>query len=129
MDVMVMPRSLSRSMESIRRSATIWLSRNVPLWRSRSSYDAAGLDLLVQRSRDWYARRGQQRRIKPGDRLAVLGHGIAVVERVDGKEVHAVLWNRDMVRVGRKEIVWDEGNNRWETTIGAAMSNRTLKEY
>ena len=101
----------------------------VPLWRSHSSYDAAGLDLLVQRSKDWYTRRGEQRRIKPGDRLAVLGHGIAVVEQAHGEEVHAVLWNRDRVRVERKQIIWDEGNNRWETTVVAATSSRTPMEH
>ena len=40
--------------------------------------------------------------------MAILGRGIAVVEHVDGKEVHAVLWNRSMLRIARKEIVWDE---------------------
>jgi hypothetical protein len=49
-----------------------------------------------------------------GDRVAVLGRGIAVVEKVDGKEVHAALWNTNTVRIARKEIVWDEGNMRWE---------------
>ena len=34
---MVMPRSRSRSLESIARSATAWLSRNAPDWRSSAS--------------------------------------------------------------------------------------------
>src|SRR6266481_5960912 len=34
---MVMPRSRSRSFESMTRSATVSLSRNVPLWRSMAS--------------------------------------------------------------------------------------------
>jgi hypothetical protein len=34
---MVMPRSRSRSLESIARSATCWLERNEPDWRSRQS--------------------------------------------------------------------------------------------
>ncbi len=38
-----------------------------------------------------------------------------MVERFDGKEVHAVLWNRSLLKLGRKEIVWDESNARWET--------------
>ena len=89
---------------------------NVPLWIRGSGYDAAGLDLLVQRCKSWYARRGQERRIKRGDHVAVLHRGIAVVEQVDEKQVHAVLWNRSVLRVGRKEIVWDEQNMRWETS-------------
>ncbi len=86
------------------------------LWTKDSGYDAAGLDLLVQRCNGWYARRQQERRIKQGDRVAVLGRGIAVVEQIDGKEVHAVLWNRNVLRIGRKDIVWDEGNMRWEAS-------------
>jgi hypothetical protein len=100
--------------------------RTVPLWHSQTGYYASGLDLLVQRSKGWYTRRGEERRIKPGDRVAVLGSGIAVVERVDGrvdgKEVSAVLWNRDMVRIERRDICWDEQNMRWETGVIAGKS-------
>jgi hypothetical protein len=62
----------------------------------------------------YYVRRQRDRTIKKGDRVAVLGRGIAVVEQADDKQVHAVLWNRGLLRIGRKEIVWDEGNMRWE---------------
>jgi hypothetical protein len=88
--------------------------RDVPLWAKGLGYDAAGLGLLIQRSRNWYVRREQERHIKRGDRVAVLGRGIAVVEQVDDKQVHTVLWNRSLLRIGRREIVWDEGNMRWE---------------
>jgi hypothetical protein len=47
----------------------------------------------------------------------MIGCGIAVVEQVDGKEVHAVLWSKNVVRIGRKEVVWDERNMRWETKV------------
>jgi len=49
--------------------------------------------------------------------VAVLGRGIAVVERVDGKEVHVVLWNRSILRIGRKHISWDDQNMRWEAEV------------
>jgi len=48
-----------------------------------------------------------------------LGRGIAVVEQVDERQVHALLWNRSLLRIGRKEIVWDEGNMRWEANANA----------
>jgi hypothetical protein len=102
---------------------------DVPLWFSQTGYQAEGVDLLAQRSKDWYARRREERRIKPGDRVAVLGRGIAVVERVGGSQVCAVLWNRDMVRIERKQIIWDEGNMRWETTVVATTSNRPSQEH
>jgi hypothetical protein len=50
-----------------------------------------------------------------GDRVAVLGRGIAVVEQADSKWIFAAVWNKCSLRIARKEIVWDEGNMRWET--------------
>ena len=92
-------------------------TENVPLWLTESGYDAVGLNLLIQRSKVWYSRRAEERRIKPGDRVAVLGHGIAVVEQADHNQVHAALWNRNLLRIGRKQIVWNEQNMRWEAAV------------
>lgn len=93
----------------------------VPLWRTESGMDANGLDLLVHRCCAWYARRAEQRRIKRGDRVAVLGHGIAVVEHADNDQVQAVLGGRSVLSIQRKEVVWDERNMRWETAVGAGI--------
>jgi len=92
---------------------------NVPRWIRGSGYDASGFDLLVQRCKSWYARRCQERRIKRGDRVAILGRGIAVVEHVDSRWIQAVVWNKCELRIARKEIVWDERNMRWETDANA----------
>jgi hypothetical protein len=89
------------------------------LWGKNSGFDPAGLDYLIERSKRYYDRRQRDRTLKKGDRVAVLGRGIAVIEQVDGKEVHAALWNTNMVRIGRKDVVWDEGNMRWETDTNA----------
>ena len=88
---------------------------NITLWAKDSGYSPAGLDYLIERSKQHHDRRRQERTLKKCDRVAILGRGIAVVEQVDGKEVHVVLWNRSMLRIAHKEIVWDEGNARWET--------------
>jgi hypothetical protein len=81
---------------------------------SLSGFEAAGLDYLIKTRTEYYVCRQQERTLKKGDRVAVLGHGIAVVEQVDGKEVDLALGNRLMLRIGRKEIVVNEQNNRWE---------------
>ena len=94
----------------------IGIAEIMPLWVRGSGYDAAALDLLVQRCKGWYAQHARERRIKRGDRVAILGRGIAVVEQADDKEVHVLLWNRSGLRIGRKDIVWDERNMRWETS-------------
>jgi len=86
------------------------------LWIVGSGYDSAALDLLVQRCQSWYARRRQERRIKRGDRVAILGRGIAVVQAFNRTDVDVLLWNRTTLRIGRKQIVWDEGNMRWEAS-------------
>jgi len=49
---------------------------NMPLWVKGSGYEAATLDLLVQRCKTWYAVRQQERRIKRGDRVAILGRAL-----------------------------------------------------
>jgi hypothetical protein len=59
--------------------------------------------------------------------VAVLGRGIAVVEQVDGNEVHAVLWSKNVVRIRLKEIVWDERNMRWETDHSSVACTQVRK--
>lgn len=86
----------------------------VALWKHGSGFDAAGLDYLIKTRKEYYVRRQQEHTLKKGDRVAVLGRGIAVVEQVDGREVHVALGNRLVLRVARKEIVVNEQNNRWE---------------
>ena len=98
----------------------------VPLWSKGCGYHATGLDLLFQRSKRWYAVRRQERRIKRGDRVGVLGRGIAVVEQVDAENVCAVLWNNTVMRIGRKDIVWDEGNMRWEASTSEVFQRASL---
>jgi len=89
---------------------------NIPLWRKESGLEAAGLDFLLGRSKEWYARRRQERTLTPGDRVAIIGRSIAVVEQVDATQVHAVLWNKGRLRIDRKDILWDEQNTRWEAS-------------
>ncbi len=90
---------------------------NIRLWTKDAGYGPAGLDCLIDTSKRYYDRRRQERTLKKGDRVAVLGCGIAVVEQADDKQAHAMLWNRSMLRIGRKEIVWDRQNMRWEATV------------
>jgi hypothetical protein len=94
---------------------------NIPLWRKGSGLASAGLDFLTSRGSNWYARHQQERSIKAGDRVAILGRGTAVVDGVGDKGVHAVLSNRNVLRIRRKEIVWDEQNMRWETSPEACV--------
>jgi hypothetical protein len=88
--------------------------QSIPLCRKGSGFDAAGLDYLIGKRTQYYARRQRDRTLMRGDRVAVLGRGIAVVEQVDSTWIHAVVWNKCELRIARKEIVWDERNMRWE---------------
>ena len=86
----------------------------VALWKHGSGFDAAGLDYLIKTRKEYYVRRQWERTVKRGDRVAVLGRGIAVVDQADDKEVVVVLGNRLVLRIARKDIVLNQQNRRWE---------------
>jgi hypothetical protein len=52
-----------------------------------------------------------------GDRVAVLGCGIAVVEHADDTVVQALLRNRIILRMRRNDITWNQQNMRWEAEV------------
>jgi hypothetical protein len=89
---------------------------SIRLCRRGSGFDTAGLDYLIGKRTEYYARRQRDRTLTRGDRVAVLGRGIAVVEQADETEVHALLRNRITLRMRRKDIVWNRKNIRWETS-------------
>jgi hypothetical protein len=99
--------------------------QSIPLCRKGSGFDAAGLDYLIGKRTQYYARRQRDRTLMRGDRVAVLGRGIAVVEQVDDREVHAVLWSKLTLRIVRSEIHWDQQNRRWETKVLAPKRRLT----
>jgi len=99
----------------------------VALWRHGSGFNAAGLDYLIEARKEFYVRRQQDRTLKKGDRVAVLGHGIAVVKQVDGGEVHVALGNRLVLRIARKEIVVNEQNHRWECKANKARGHQVCE--
>jgi hypothetical protein len=81
--------------------------RKIPLCRKGSGFDAAGLDYLIGKRTEYYLRRQRDRTLMKGDRVAVLGRGIAVVEHADETEVHALLRSRITLRIARREIRWE----------------------
>lgn len=87
---------------------------SIRLWKRGSGFDATGLDYLIKTRTEYYVRRQRERSLKEGDRVAVLGRGIAVVEQTDDKEALVVLGTRDVLRIARKDIVWNQQNMRWE---------------
>jgi hypothetical protein len=52
-----------------------------------------------------------------GDRVALLGLGIAVVEQADEREALVIFGNRLFLRIRRKHIVLSQRNLRWECRI------------
>jgi hypothetical protein len=86
----------------------------VALWKHGSGFDAAGLDCLIEARKEYYVRHQQGRTLKKGDRVAVLGRGIAVVEQTGDREVVVVLWSKNVIMIDRKHISWNDQNMRWE---------------
>jgi len=95
--------------------------QTISLWGKRSGFDPAGLDYLIEIGKEYYLRHQRDRILKKGDRVAVLGRGIAVVEQVDSKWIQAVVWNKCALRIARKYIRWDNRNMRWETSPSASV--------
>ncbi len=84
----------------------------------------AGLDYLIEIGKEYYARRQRDRTLKGGDRVAVLGRSVALVEHVDGKWIHAVVLNKCTLRIARKSIRWDGQYMRSETGPLACVEAR-----
>jgi hypothetical protein len=89
------------------------------LWTATSGYQAGGLEWLIDRAQQYYERRRQERRLKPGDRVAVAGWGVAIVIDADSRQVRAVVGNRNPLCVERKRVEWNEHNLRWEIPSAA----------
>lgn len=89
-------------------------SENIRLWKRGAGYDADGLDHIIDLRQKHYLRQRKERTLKRGDRVALLGRGIAVVEQTDDKEAVVVFGNRNVLRIARKDIVLNQGNLRWE---------------
>ena len=94
--------------------------QQIPLCRRGSGFDAAGLDYLIRDRTRYYVRRQRDRTLMRGDRVAVIGRGIAVVEQADDTEVHALLRSRIQLRMRRKDIAWNRQNVRWEAKVLAS---------
>lgn len=92
----------------------------VPLWIREHGYTQRGISFLIERWKTWDSKKIVHK-LKVGDRVAVLsnvnGGGIGVVTQIDGDEMFYTLSNKDVVyRKPVCEILWNEGNWRWETT-------------
>jgi len=86
----------------------------ISLWSKESGYNPAGLDRLVEQRKKWYELREQERTLKAGDRVAVLGKGIGVVAHADDNYVRVRLWNKLTMWMRRKNVAWNQQNWRWE---------------
>ena len=92
---------------------------SVRLWRHATGYDADGLDYIINLRQKHYLRQQQDRTLKKGDRVALLGRGIAVVEQADEKEAVVVLGKGEVLRIPIKDIVLSQRNLRWEYGISS----------
>jgi len=90
--------------------------QSIRLWK-HGGYDANGLDHIINLRGRHYIQQQQERTLKKGDRVALLGHGIAVVQQVDGEAAVVVLENRVSLQIARKDIVLNKQNLRWEYGI------------
>jgi hypothetical protein len=96
----------------------------IRLWSKRSGLDMAGFDWLIEKRKRWYSYRQQDRTLKAGDRVAVLGMGIGVVASADTGDVRVVMWNKVTLRIPRKRVGWSRQNWRWEADATGTFTRR-----
>jgi preprotein translocase subunit YajC len=89
-------------------------NETVLLWKHGAGYDANGLDYIISLRRKHYIRQQQERMLKMGDRVALVGHAIAVVQQADDEVAVVVLGNGVSLQIARKNIVLNTRNMRWE---------------
>jgi hypothetical protein len=89
------------------------------LWKHGQGYESGGLDYIISLRGEHYLRQQEERKLKNGDRVALLGREIAVVKQADEKEAGLVLGNGELLRVARKDIVLNQQNRRWECEVNA----------
>ena len=87
---------------------------SICFWKNGAGIDAAGLDYLIKTRKEYYIRRQRERTLKKGDRVAVLGRGLAVIEQIDSKDAVVIFGSRKALRIPRQEIVLNQHNRRWE---------------
>jgi hypothetical protein len=87
---------------------------NICFWTKESGFDAAGVDYLLKTRQEYYIRRLHERTLKKGDRVAVFGYGIAVVEHTDEREALVVVGKRVVLRIALKDVILDQQYMRWE---------------
>src|SRR6201987_2616048 len=71
--------------------------QSMRLWKHGQGYDTEGLDYLIETRKDYYIRRQGERTLKKGNRVAVLGRGIAVVQRIDDRAAVVVFGNKSVL--------------------------------
>ena len=77
------------------------------------------MDYVINLRGRHYIREQQERTLKRGDRVALLGRGIAVVEQADQKEAVVVLGKGEVLRIPIKDIVLSQRNLRGEYGISS----------
>src|SRR5690348_794831 len=88
---------------------------SILLWSATCGYQAEGLEWLIDRGRQYYQRQRQERSLATGDRIAIMGSGMAIVTAADDKEIQAALGNGSVLRLKRNHVEWNKANLRWET--------------
>jgi hypothetical protein len=93
------------------------------LWKHGQGYDRDGLDYnIISLRGKHYLRQQEERKLKKGDRVALLERGLAVVEEADETEAVVVFGTRHVLRLPRQEIVFNQHNRRREYA-GTRMSS------
>jgi hypothetical protein len=94
------------------------------LWSKETGFNPRAFEPIIDDRAKWYAFREKEHRMEPGDLLAVLGLGIGIIRAVDmaKAEVHVMMFNRQLHKIGAQHIRFDKQNCRWESASQGSVN-------
>src|ERR1700739_3684165 len=90
----------------------------VRVWAKDSGLDQIGFEYLVALRKRYYEQRLREKSLKQGDRVALVGQGIGIVEQVDGGQIWITVGKQLTFRLQLRDLHWNERNRRWESKPG-----------
>jgi hypothetical protein len=93
----------------------------VRVWAKDSGLDEIGLDCLVGSRKKCYEQRFREKRPKRGNRVALVGRGIGIVQEMDGEQICVTLGRQLTFSFQLKDLDWNERNRRWESKPGMEL--------
>jgi hypothetical protein len=94
-----------------------------PLYKKDEGIQPDAFDWIVNNRKKWYTyEKASLKELQVGDRVAVLGEGLGIVDIATLDVVHVKMYNKLVRCIEAKNIKWNRQNFRWETDTKGTLS-------